>query len=167
MEIDTPERFSATADIVINLLDTNDNIPKFTSEYYIARVPENSPGGSSVVTVTVSQSRLNSAFTHPKWLHNPPIPTNPPINANYSVQFIRWKQVVARQKKVGVPWLLVVLVTKLMSLFALCFISGRAFIYRNMGTFASSFSIILCVSWEQTACPSYIVWSKKLNLLQG
>uniref|UniRef100_A0AAQ6ILQ0 Cadherin domain-containing protein n=1 Tax=Anabas testudineus TaxID=64144 RepID=A0AAQ6ILQ0_ANATE len=47
VEIDTPERFSATADIVINLLDTNDNIPKFTSEYYIARVPENSLGGSS------------------------------------------------------------------------------------------------------------------------
>lgn len=54
VEIDTPERFSATADIVINLLDTNDNVPKFTSEYYIARVPENSPGGSSVVSVTVS-----------------------------------------------------------------------------------------------------------------
>ncbi|XP_074519302.1 cadherin-related family member 1a isoform X1 [Halichoeres trimaculatus] len=52
VEIDTPERFSATADILINLLDTNDNIPKFTSEYYIARVPENSPGGSSVATVT-------------------------------------------------------------------------------------------------------------------
>lgn len=54
VEIDTPERFSATADIVINLLDTNDNVPKFTSEYYIARIPENSPGGSSVVAVTVS-----------------------------------------------------------------------------------------------------------------
>lgn len=57
VEIDTPERFSATADIVINLLDTNDNVPKFTSEYYIARVPENSPGGSVVVTVTVSPSK--------------------------------------------------------------------------------------------------------------
>ncbi|XP_026034259.1 cadherin-related family member 1 isoform X1 [Astatotilapia calliptera] len=54
VEIDTPERFSATADIVINLLDTNDNIPKFTSEYYIARVPENSPGGSSVSSVTAN-----------------------------------------------------------------------------------------------------------------
>ncbi|XP_075884272.1 cadherin-related family member 1a-like isoform X2 [Nelusetta ayraudi] len=54
VEIDTPERFSATADIVINLLDTNDNVPKFTSEYYIARVPENSPGGSVVVTVTAN-----------------------------------------------------------------------------------------------------------------
>uniref|UniRef100_A0A8C6LHY5 Photoreceptor cadherin n=1 Tax=Nothobranchius furzeri TaxID=105023 RepID=A0A8C6LHY5_NOTFU len=54
VEIDTPERFSATADIVINLLDMNDNIPTFTSEYYIARVAENSPGGSSVVSVTAN-----------------------------------------------------------------------------------------------------------------
>ncbi|XP_028287453.1 cadherin-related family member 1 [Parambassis ranga] len=54
VEIDTPERFSATADIVINLLDINDNVPKFTAEYYIARVPENSPGGSSVVSVTAN-----------------------------------------------------------------------------------------------------------------
>ncbi|KAM9364967.1 cadherin-related family member 1a [Pholidichthys leucotaenia] len=52
VEIDTPERFSATADIIIHLLDTNDNAPKFSSDYYIARIPENSPGGSNVVTVT-------------------------------------------------------------------------------------------------------------------
>ncbi|CAL8282020.1 unnamed protein product [Merluccius merluccius] len=52
VEIDTPERFSATADIVIHLLDTNDNVPAFTSEYYIARIAENSPGGSSLVSVT-------------------------------------------------------------------------------------------------------------------
>lgn len=55
VEIDTPERFSATADIVIHLLDTNDNAPKFSSDYYIARIPENSPGGSNVVSVTVSE----------------------------------------------------------------------------------------------------------------
>ncbi|XP_040035379.1 cadherin-related family member 1a isoform X1 [Gasterosteus aculeatus] len=54
VEIDTPERFSATADIVIHLLDTNDNAPKFSSDYYIARIPENSPGGSNVVSVTAS-----------------------------------------------------------------------------------------------------------------
>ncbi|KAI5108027.1 cadherin-related family member 1 isoform X1, partial [Silurus meridionalis] len=52
VEIDTPERFSATADIVIHLIDTNDNTPRFTSEFYIARIPENSPGGSNVVSVT-------------------------------------------------------------------------------------------------------------------
>ncbi len=61
VEIDTPERFSATADILINLLDTNDNIPKFSSEFYIARIPENSPGGSNVVSVTVSS--LKPCFT--------------------------------------------------------------------------------------------------------
>ncbi|XP_066535930.1 cadherin-related family member 1 [Hoplias malabaricus] len=54
VEIDTPERFSATADIVINLLDTNDNAPKFSSDFYIARIPENSPGGSNVVSVTAT-----------------------------------------------------------------------------------------------------------------
>uniref|UniRef100_A0A3B3Y1F7 Photoreceptor cadherin n=1 Tax=Poecilia mexicana TaxID=48701 RepID=A0A3B3Y1F7_9TELE len=52
VEIDTPERFSATAHIIIHLLDTNDNAPKFSSDYYIARIPENSPGGSNVVSVT-------------------------------------------------------------------------------------------------------------------
>lgn len=55
VEIDTPERFSATAVLVIHLLDTNDNAPKFSSDYYIARIPENSPGGSNVVSVTVSE----------------------------------------------------------------------------------------------------------------
>ncbi|XP_020779374.2 cadherin-related family member 1 [Boleophthalmus pectinirostris] len=54
VEVDTPERFSATADIVIHLLDTNDNAPRFSAEYYIARIPENSPGGTDVVTVTAS-----------------------------------------------------------------------------------------------------------------
>ncbi|XP_036403332.1 cadherin-related family member 1 [Megalops cyprinoides] len=54
VEIDTPERFSATADIIIHLLDTNDNTPKFSSDYYIARIPENSPGGSNVVSVTAT-----------------------------------------------------------------------------------------------------------------
>ncbi|XP_055032107.2 cadherin-related family member 1a [Misgurnus anguillicaudatus] len=54
VESDTPERFSATADIVINLLDTNDNIPKFSSEFYIAKISENSPGGSNVVPVTAT-----------------------------------------------------------------------------------------------------------------
>lgn len=54
VEVNTPEKFSSTADVVIQLLDTNDNVPKFTSHYYIARIPENAPGGSNVVAVTVS-----------------------------------------------------------------------------------------------------------------
>ncbi|XP_026528520.1 cadherin-related family member 1 [Notechis scutatus] len=52
VEVNTPEKFSSTADIMIHLLDTNDNIPKFSSDYYIAKIPENSPGGSNVVAVT-------------------------------------------------------------------------------------------------------------------
>ncbi|XP_054098848.2 cadherin-related family member 1 isoform X5 [Callithrix jacchus] len=52
VEVNTPEKFSSTADVVIQLLDTNDNIPKFNSHYYVARIPENAPGGSSVVAVT-------------------------------------------------------------------------------------------------------------------
>ncbi|XP_048419205.2 cadherin-related family member 1 isoform X2 [Stegostoma tigrinum] len=56
IESDTPEMFSSTADIIIQLLDTNDNIPKFTSEFYIARIPENSPGGSPVICVTANDA---------------------------------------------------------------------------------------------------------------
>ncbi|KAK2497201.1 hypothetical protein MC885_006808 [Smutsia gigantea] len=52
IEVNTPEKFSSTADVVIQLQDTNDNVPKFTSHYYIARIPENAPGGSNVVAVT-------------------------------------------------------------------------------------------------------------------
>uniref|UniRef100_A0A8D0GFV1 Cadherin-related family member 1 n=1 Tax=Sphenodon punctatus TaxID=8508 RepID=A0A8D0GFV1_SPHPU len=54
IEVNTPEKFSSTADIVIRLLDTNDNVPKFSSEYYVTRIPENSPGGSNVVAVTAT-----------------------------------------------------------------------------------------------------------------
>ncbi|CAI9597626.1 unnamed protein product, partial [Staurois parvus] len=52
--VNTPEKFSSTADITIHLLDINDNVPKFSSEYYVARIPENSPGGSNVVAVTAT-----------------------------------------------------------------------------------------------------------------
>uniref|UniRef100_A0A8B9YXP3 Cadherin-related family member 1 n=1 Tax=Bos mutus grunniens TaxID=30521 RepID=A0A8B9YXP3_BOSMU len=52
IEVNTPEKFSSTADVVIQLLDTNDNVPKFTSHYYVTRIPENAPGGSNVLAVT-------------------------------------------------------------------------------------------------------------------
>eukprot|EP00062_Callorhinchus_milii_P001617 gi/632936917/ref/XP_007896604.1/ PREDICTED: cadherin-related family member 1 [Callorhinchus milii] len=54
VETDTPEKFSSTADITIHLVDTNDNIPKFTSDFYIARIPENSPGGSTIICITAN-----------------------------------------------------------------------------------------------------------------
>jgi len=67
--VNTPEKFSSTADVVIHLLDTNDNVPKFSSDYYIARIPENSPGGSNVVAVTVSFIPLlrNGLFSRCLW----------------------------------------------------------------------------------------------------
>ncbi|XP_016335288.1 cadherin-related family member 1-like [Sinocyclocheilus anshuiensis] len=49
IEIDTPERFSATADIIIHLLDTNDNAPKFSSDFYIARIPHS--GGNNITSL--------------------------------------------------------------------------------------------------------------------
>ncbi|KAM9216367.1 cadherin-related family member 1 isoform 1-T1 [Dugong dugon] len=52
IEVNTPEKFSSTADVVIQLLDTNDNAPKFTSHFYVARIPENAPGSSNVMAVT-------------------------------------------------------------------------------------------------------------------
>lgn len=52
-EVDTAEKFSATADVVVQLLDSNDNAPQFTSPHYVARVPEDAPGGSTMVAVRV------------------------------------------------------------------------------------------------------------------
>ncbi|XP_058155379.1 cadherin-related family member 1 isoform X2 [Dasypus novemcinctus] len=52
IEVSTPERFSSTADVVIQLLDTNDNAPAFAAHSYAAGIPEDAPGGSSVVAVT-------------------------------------------------------------------------------------------------------------------
>ncbi|XP_069741541.1 cadherin-related family member 1a isoform X3 [Narcine bancroftii] len=52
VESDTPEQFNSTANIIIHILDTNDNTPAFTSELYVARIPENSPGGSPVICVS-------------------------------------------------------------------------------------------------------------------
>ncbi|CAO2637879.1 Cadherin-related family member 1 [Lemmus lemmus] len=71
IEVNTPEKFSSTADIVIQLLDTNDNVPKFTSHYYIARIPENAPGGSNVVAVTVGWGLVQNANSHYQFLIHP------------------------------------------------------------------------------------------------
>uniref|UniRef100_A0A8C3CPB3 Photoreceptor cadherin n=1 Tax=Cairina moschata TaxID=8855 RepID=A0A8C3CPB3_CAIMO len=70
IEVNTPERFSSTADVVIRLLDTNDNVPKFSSDYYIARIPENSPGGSNVVAITLKYLK-NTAGTGNMFLIHP------------------------------------------------------------------------------------------------
>ncbi|XP_039976633.1 protocadherin beta-16-like isoform X10 [Xiphias gladius] len=47
-------RMSGTMQITINVLDVNDNAPVFTKSVYKATVTENSPRGTSVITVSAS-----------------------------------------------------------------------------------------------------------------
>ncbi len=61
VEIDTPRALQCHRGYRDQSFGHNDNTPKFSSEFYIARIPENSPGGSTVVSVTVSS--LNSCLT--------------------------------------------------------------------------------------------------------
>uniref|UniRef100_A0A671R219 Photoreceptor cadherin n=1 Tax=Sinocyclocheilus anshuiensis TaxID=1608454 RepID=A0A671R219_9TELE len=67
IEIDTPERFSATADIIIHLLDTNDNAPKFSSDFYIARIPATDPDSGlwGVVKYSIYGSRADLFLIQP------------------------------------------------------------------------------------------------------
>ncbi|XP_072573205.1 protocadherin alpha-3-like [Paramormyrops kingsleyae] len=45
---------SGTIQIIINVLDVNDNIPVFNKTLYKARIPEDAPFGSSVITVAAT-----------------------------------------------------------------------------------------------------------------
>ncbi|XP_076148306.1 protocadherin alpha-8-like isoform X4 [Alosa pseudoharengus] len=47
---------TGTLQIIVNVEDINDNIPVFTKALYKARVPENAPTGTSVITVHASDS---------------------------------------------------------------------------------------------------------------
>ncbi|XP_037635368.1 protocadherin beta-16-like [Sebastes umbrosus] len=47
-------RMSGTMQIIINILDVNDNAPVFTKPVYKATITENSPRGTSVITVSAS-----------------------------------------------------------------------------------------------------------------
>ncbi|XP_066515270.1 protocadherin alpha-13-like, partial [Hoplias malabaricus] len=57
---------SGTMTIVINVLDVNDNIPVFSKSLYKARVNENAPRGSLVITVHASDADegLNGEITY-------------------------------------------------------------------------------------------------------
>ena len=52
-EVSTTERLFSKASVVVEVLDINDNWPVFAKDVYEAEVPENSPIGTSVVTITV------------------------------------------------------------------------------------------------------------------
>nr|XP_023698588.1 protocadherin gamma-C3-like [Paramormyrops kingsleyae] len=45
---------SGTLQIIINVLDVNDNVPIFNKTLYKARIPEDAPFGSSVITVAAT-----------------------------------------------------------------------------------------------------------------
>ena len=47
-------RMSGTIQIIVNVLDVNDNAPVFTKSVYKATITENSPRGTSVITVSAS-----------------------------------------------------------------------------------------------------------------
>ncbi|XP_029134879.2 protocadherin beta-16-like [Labrus bergylta] len=47
-------RMSGTMQIIVNVLDANDNSPVFTKSVYKATITENSPRGTSVITVSAS-----------------------------------------------------------------------------------------------------------------
>ncbi|XP_038157740.1 protocadherin alpha-3-like isoform X3 [Cyprinodon tularosa] len=47
---------TGTSEIIIHVLDTNDNIPTFTKTLYKARIAENVPVGTTIVTVTATDA---------------------------------------------------------------------------------------------------------------
>ncbi|CAN0436939.1 unnamed protein product [Lampetra planeri] len=49
-EMETVERRSSAVEINIDLEDINDNVPSFSRDHYVAKIRENSPGGSIVTT---------------------------------------------------------------------------------------------------------------------
>lgn len=49
-------RLTGTATVIVNVLDLNDNTPKFEQNYYSATVEENQPNGTFVVTVEASDN---------------------------------------------------------------------------------------------------------------
>lgn len=52
--------FCSTAEVTINIEDDNDNSPEFPKDTYKLEVPEHSPVGTEVATITVSPYDLNS-----------------------------------------------------------------------------------------------------------
>ena len=61
-----PNDLSNITDVYITVLDQNDNNPSFSLPFYNASVPENSPSGTSVTTVTAddADSDANAELTY-------------------------------------------------------------------------------------------------------
>ncbi|XP_078252793.1 cadherin-related family member 2-like [Rhinoraja longicauda] len=56
VELETRERFSCVAKIRIAITDRNDNWPEFNQDYFLLEVPEDSPKGHSVATITATDA---------------------------------------------------------------------------------------------------------------
>ncbi|KAL5017401.1 hypothetical protein ScPMuIL_006990 [Solemya velum] len=54
----SPQHLSATAQVFVTIRNINDNQPQFDSSSYTAYIPENSPGGTPLVTVSASDLDL-------------------------------------------------------------------------------------------------------------
>ncbi|KAJ0050086.1 hypothetical protein NL108_011827 [Boleophthalmus pectinirostris] len=50
--------YRATADVTINILDINDNIPEFANDTYYAKVPEQAEDGTTIATITATDLDL-------------------------------------------------------------------------------------------------------------
>lgn len=55
---------SSTATVTINIIDTNDNSPKFPKDTYKLKVAEHSPPGTILANITVSPGFLLSLNLH-------------------------------------------------------------------------------------------------------
>jgi len=42
---------SATADVTVNIVDENDNVPKFSQDHYDVQIPENVATGTIILQV--------------------------------------------------------------------------------------------------------------------
>ena len=55
-ETDTSDHFSNTVNVTLNIIDVNDNDPKFTETNYSVSVPENSKQGTNITRIQVRQA---------------------------------------------------------------------------------------------------------------
>lgn len=62
---------SGTASVTISLQDINDQTPAFDEEHYTATIPERTPPGTVVLTVTASDNDMRMV-KYPASLNNSP-----------------------------------------------------------------------------------------------
>ena len=55
---------SASADVTVNLLDENDNVPKFEEDYYDVTIPENVQPGTVILQV---KEKLYESYNYDKY----------------------------------------------------------------------------------------------------